>query len=199
MDQHATCLASLGVSAQLHQELLVNQRFLDKLVQVANLITCCYKNGGRVLLCGNGGSAADAQHIAAELTGRFMLERAPLSAEALNTNTSVITAIANDYSFVEVFSRQVRAVGRRGDVLIAISTSGNSENIIRAIREAILLGIVTIGLVGRTGGNMKNECEHLIFVPSDETPRIQECHILMGHIICELVEGSLFGNLDAKL
>ena len=145
-----------------------------------------------MLLCGNGGSAADAQHLAAELSGRFYYDRAPLPAEALHTNSSFTTAVANDYSFEDIYSRAVHASGRKGDILIGLSTSGNSENIIRALKTAREMGILTVGMTGETGGKMKPFCDYLINVPSDDTPRIQESHILIGHIICELVESSLF-------
>ncbi|MCB0834046.1 MAG: SIS domain-containing protein, partial [Bacteroidetes bacterium] len=135
---------------------------------------------------------ADAQHIAAELSGRFYLDRKPLFAEALHVNSSFLTAVANDYGFEDVFARMVEAAGRKGDVLVGLSTSGNSENIIRAVEKANQLGMTTIGLTGEGGGKMKSICAHLIDVPSKDTPRIQECHILIGHIICELVEKSIF-------
>lgn len=144
------------------------------------------------MFCGNGGSAADAQHLAAELSGRFYYDRAPLPAEALHANSSYITAVANDYSFDDIYARAVQGSGRKGDILIGISTSGNSENIIRAMKVAREIGILTVGMTGETGGKMKEFCDYLINVPSTDTPRIQEAHILIGHIICELVESSLF-------
>jgi len=146
----------------------------------------------KVLFCGNGGSAADAQHIAAELSGRFYFDREPLFAEALHVNTSYLTAVANDYSYDEVFSRLVKAKGRAGDILIGISTSGNSKNVIKAIEVANEKGMITIGMTGKTGGKMKEICKYLINVPSTDTPRIQEAHIMIGHIICEIVEKVLF-------
>ena len=149
------------------------------------------KNNKQILLCGNGGSAADAQHIASELTGRFYLDRQPFNAEALHCNTSYITAVANDYSFDDIYSRLVKAKGHKGDVLIGLSTSGNSKNIIKAIETADGLEMITIGMTGETGGQMKNACNFLINVPSQITPRIQEAHILIGHIICEMVEDVL--------
>jgi len=147
-----------------------------------------------VLLCGNGGSAADAQHLAAELSGKFYLDRPPLFAEALHTNVSYITAVSNDYSFEEVYARLVRGEGQAGDVLIGISTSGNSKNVIKAIEKANEISMITVGMTGASGGEMKNLCRYLINVPSTDTPRIQESHILIGHIICEIVEKELFGN-----
>lgn len=147
--------------------------------------------GGKVIFCGNGGSAADAQHLAAELMGRFMIDRAPLAAMALNVNTSTVTAIGNDYSYDEIFERQLRGIGREGDVLIGLSTSGNSRNVIRAIEAARDMGIMSIGLTGEGGGGMSNLCDICIRVPSSSTPRIQEMHIAVGHCICEWVEAAL--------
>ena len=144
--------------------------------------------GGRLLTCGNGGSAADAQHIAAELTGRFFRDRRPLPAMALHGNTSSLTAIANDYGYDQVFAREVAAHGRAGDVLLALSTSGNSENVLSAIGAARQKGMTVIGLTGETGGKMRDLCDLCLCVPSASTPRIQECHILIGHTVCELLE-----------
>jgi D-sedoheptulose 7-phosphate isomerase len=147
--------------------------------------------GGKILLCGNGGSASDSQHIAAELVGRFVADRTPLPAIALSTDTSALTAIANDYGYREVFARQVQALGRAGDCLIGISTSGNSDNVLAAVRTAKALGIRTIGLTGRGGGALAQECEIALVVPSDVTARIQEAHIFIGHILCEQIETDL--------
>lgn len=160
----------------------------EGIVRAASLISTALINGGRLLLCGNGGSAADAQHIAAELAGRFLRERRPLPAEALTVNTSVLTAVGNDYSFEEIFARQVRASGRPGDVLIAISTSGNSPNVIRAAEAAAEKGLTVIGFTGAEGGRLKGLCALCLQSPSNTTARIQEMHIFMGHVICELVE-----------
>jgi len=150
----------------------------------------CFLAGGKVLICGNGGSASDALHIAAEFVGRFKLERSPLPCIALNTNVSAMTAIGNDYGFDEIFSRQLRAFGNPGDVFIAISTSGNSPNVIRALAEARAAGILTIGMTGEKGGRMKSDglCDILLSVPSDDTPKIQEMHIVCAHVYCQLVE-----------
>lgn len=150
------------------------------------------RNKGRVLICGNGGSAADAQHLAAELSGRFAFDRDPLDAEALHVNTSYLTAVANDYSYNDVYSRLVKAKGRTGDMLIAISTSGNSLNIINAVLAAKECGMTTVGLTGESGGKMKGLVDYLINVPSGSTPRIQEAHITVGHIICQMVEEEIF-------
>ena len=146
------------------------------------------KAGGKILLCGNGGSAADAQHIAAELTGRYKTERGALAGIALTTDTSALTAIGNDYGYEFVFSRQLEALGREGDLLIAISTSGNSGNVIKALELARKIGIKTIGLSGRAGGAMNELCELNLVVPSNDTPRIQEMHIMIGHIICQAID-----------
>ena len=174
------------------QTLINDKNLLLAIENASNKIIDCYKSGGKVLFCGNGGSAADAQHLAAELSGRFYYDRAPLSAEAIHVNTSYITAVANDYSFDEVYARYVTSCGKTGDVLIAISTSGNSENILRAITTAKKLGMYTVVLTGSTGGKMKEVADLLINVPSTDTPRIQETHILIGHIICDIVEKEMF-------
>lgn len=175
-------------SVEVKLQLLEQDSFVKTIAEAAEKITACLRSGGKVLLCGNGGSAADAQHIAAELSGRFYTDRQPLFAEALHVNTSYLTAVANDYSFDEVYSRLVKAKARKGDVLVAISTSGNSKNILRAIDEAVNEGVTVIGLTGESGGMMKDKCKYLFKVPSNDTPRIQESHILIGHILCELVE-----------
>jgi D-sedoheptulose 7-phosphate isomerase len=155
------------------------------------LVTERLRSGGKLMICGNGGSAADSQHIAAEFTGRFIEDRKPLAALALSTDTSALTCIGNDYSFDEVFARQVAGLGRSGDVLIGISTSGNSKNILRAVEEARALGVTTIGLLGRDGGKLAALCDHAVIVPNQVTARIQEAHILIGHTICGAVEQAL--------
>lgn len=194
MKYYNTLICSIEESIKIKQAIINDKILLNTISQVASEIIKAFKNGNKVLLCGNGGSAADAQHIAAELSGKFYIDREPLFAEALHVNTSYLTAVANDYSYDEVFSRLVRAKGRKGDVLIGISTSGNSKNVIRAIEEANKIGMITVGMTGRTGGKIKEICNYLINVPSDDTPRIQEAHITIGHIICEIVEKELFGN-----
>jgi D-sedoheptulose 7-phosphate isomerase len=156
--------------------------------KVAEAISECYMNGKKVILFGNGGSAADAQHIACELVGKFKRERRALEAIALTTNTSILTAIANDYDFSRIFERQIEALAQKGDVVIGISTSGKSENVIRGVEKAREIGAKTIGLTGKDGGKLKDVAELSIRVPSDNTPRIQEAHITIGHIICYLVE-----------
>ena len=180
-------------SIQLKQNILKNHELLSTISKVSQEIIQAFKNDKKVLLCGNGGSAADAQHIAAELSGRFYFDRDPLFAEALHVNTSYITAVANDYSYDEVYSRLVKAKGRPGDVLIGISTSGNSKNIIKALEVANKIGMITVGMTGESGGKIIDICKYLINVPSKYTPRIQEAHIMIGHIICEIVEKELFG------
>lgn len=161
------------------------------LAEAAAAVAASLGAGGTLMVCGNGGSAADAQHIAAEFVGRFMKERQPLRSIALHTNTSAVTAIGNDYGFEEVFARQVWAHGRAGDVLLAISTSGESANVLRAVEAAKALGIATIGLSGRDGGALASACDMCLTVPVAETPRVQEMHILLGHVLCGLVEDAL--------
>ena len=178
-------------SIEAKQQLLKDDKLIQTIEEVVLVISEALKNEGKILLCGNGGSAADAQHIAAELSGRFYHDREPLFAEALHVNTSYLTAVANDYGYDEVYARLVKAKAKEGDVLICISTSGNSENIIKAVIQAKAQKVKIIGLTGSTGGKLAAHCEWLISVPSNDTPRIQESHILIGHIICELVEASL--------
>ena len=177
---------------QEHQTVLASLHTLnDAVLRAGEMAGQCLQQGGKILFCGNGGSAADSQHLAAELTGRFIHDRRPLAALALSTDTSALTCIGNDYSFDEVFARQVQALGRAGDVLVAISTSGQSRNVIRAVQEAQRLGMPCIGLLGRDGGQLRQMCEHSVVVPSAVTARIQECHILIGHTLCGLIEQQL--------
>lgn len=165
---------------------------LDSVVgKAVSLSVRSLQSGGKLMFCGNGGSAADCQHLAAELTGRFIKDRRPLAALALTTDTSSITCISNDYSFDEVFARQVQGLGQAGDVLLAISTSGNSRNVIRAVEEAHIAGISVIGLLGREGGALNELCDVSIVVPSQVTARIQESHILIGHTLCGMIEQQL--------
>ena len=179
-------------SISTKQKILENNNLLINIDKTINIITKAFNTGGKVLFCGNGGSAADAQHLAAELSGRFYIDRKPLPAEAMHVNTSYLTAVANDYSYDEIYARYLISTGKKGDVLIGISTSGNSKNIVRAFEEAKKMGIKTIALTGQDGGKLKNISDILINVPSKDTPRIQESHILIGHIICEFVEKNLF-------
>lgn len=175
-----------------HIALMSLMNSLDgEVLQVGCLAAQTLQNGGKIFFCGNGGSASDSQHLAAELTGRFIKDRKPLGAIALTTDTSALTSIANDYAFEEVFARQVMALGSSGDLLVGISTSGNSKNIIRAVVEARALGVRTVGLLGRDGGQLRDLCDHAIVVPSEVTARIQEAHILIGHTLCGLIEQHL--------
>lgn len=179
-------------SISIKEKLFEDVENINKIAQVTNLLVDAFENGNKVLFCGNGGSAADAQHLAAEFSGRFYKDRKALPSEALHCNTSFLTAVANDYGYENIYSRIVQGVGKSGDVLIGISTSGNSENIINAFITAKEMGITTVSLTGKHGGKMKNCSIVNINVDSDDTPRIQESHILIGHIICELVEEKLF-------
>jgi D-sedoheptulose 7-phosphate isomerase len=182
----------IQTSIDVKQLLLADEQLIATIEKAVKIITTAFKNGNKILFCGNGGSAADAQHLAAEFSGRFYTDRHALPAEALHVNTSYMTAVANDYSFDVVYSRMITGIGNKGDVLIGISTSGNSTNIINAIEAAREKGMTTIGFTGTTGGKMKDICDMLVNVPSTDTPRIQESHILVGHIICELVEKAYF-------
>jgi D-sedoheptulose 7-phosphate isomerase len=182
----------ISSSIQTKQLILQDELLLNKILQSIEIIEKAFKQNKKVWFCGNGGSAADAQHLAAEFSGRFYINRKALPAEALHCNSSYLTAVANDYSFDVVYSRLLEGIGSEGDVLIAISTSGNSSNIINAVESANKMGITTIGFTGESGGKMKEISNILINVPSNITPRIQESHILIGHIICEIVESRLF-------
>ena len=179
-------------SIDTKQRILTDEKLLSTIRLVVDLLTNAFKNGNRVYFCGNGGSAADAQHLAAEFSGRFYKDRKALPAEALHCNTSYLTAVANDYGYDAVFSRMIDGIGEHGDVLIGLSTSGNSVNIIKAFESAREKGMITIAFTGSTGGKMQSLTDHLVNVPSDDTPRIQESHITIGHIICQLVEEEYF-------
>lgn len=182
----------LQASIDTKKKVLENNELLKTIGEITNTVVAAFKNGNKVLFCGNGGSAADAQHLAAEFSGRFYSDRNPLPSEALHCNTSYLTAVANDYGYDVVYSRIIKGSGRAGDVLIGLSTSGNSVNIINAMTQAKELGMITVGFTGESGGKMKTMSDHLINVPSNDTPRIQETHITVGHIICQLVEEKLF-------
>lgn len=182
----------IASSISVKQSLLEDEALIARIENVTHIITQAFQNGNKVLFCGNGGSAADAQHLSAEFSGRFYTDRNPLPSEALHCNTSYITAVANDYGYDVVYSRMVKGIGKRGDVLVGLSTSGNSVNIINAMKQANEMGIVTVGFTGAGGGPMKEHVTHLINIPSTDTPRIQESHIMVGHIICQLVEENLF-------
>jgi D-sedoheptulose 7-phosphate isomerase len=182
----------IGRSIELKEALLKDEYFQGLVMQVAMRIAKSLEQGGKVFFFGNGGSAADAQHLAAEFTGRFLKERRPLPALALSVNSSSLTAIGNDYGFDIVFARQLEALGKEGDVAVGISTSGNSPNVIRALETANSKSIFSVALTGKSGGTLKNIADCTICIPSEETPRIQECQILTGHLICEIVEEVLF-------
>jgi D-sedoheptulose 7-phosphate isomerase len=188
----AQVVSALREGAELRVQLA--QTLSPRIVDAAQLIAQCLTDGGKVLLFGNGGSAADAQHLAAEFVGRFVLERNALPAIALTTDSSILTAVGNDYGFDQVFARQIQALGRPRDVAIGISTSGNSPNVVKAVSVAAERGLRTIGLAGRDGGVLAKAAEIAITVPSTNTARIQECHIAVGHVLCELVEDELFGG-----
>jgi len=188
------------ISQRIKDSIEVKQRLLgytEICAEVAERIIRAFKSGNKVLLFGNGGSAADAQHIAAELVGRFYLDRPPLPAQALTVNTSSLTAIGNDYTYDQIFSRQIEAFGQADDVAIGISTSGDSRNVIEALRAAKRKGIITIGMTGESGGQLKAEVDYCICIPSGDTARIQEAHILVGHILSELVEQALFEGANS--
>lgn len=190
--------ARIEESIKTKQLILENNNLQETILKCSNIIIERIKAGNSVYFCGNGGSAADAQHLAAELSGRFYLDRAPISAEALHCNTSFLTAVANDYSFDSTYARLLQGLGRKDDVLIGLSTSGNSKNIIKAFEKADEIGIYTIGLTGLKGGILKDIANTCIRVPSEDTPRIQEAHIMIGHIMCEIIESSLFSKLEEK-
>jgi len=181
-------------SILVKEKILINTEIIADIEKTIEICIDTFRNRGKVLLCGNGGSAADAQHIAAELSGRFNLDREPLFAEALHVNSSFVTAVANDYGYDQIFSRMVKAAGRAGDVLIGISTSGNSPNVVHAVREANALGMITVAFTGESGGRLAEISQVCIKVPSSDTARIQEAHIMIGHILCEAVEEELFSE-----
>lgn len=185
---------NISNSIKVKNEILNDESLINQILDVAETIQNSFENNCKLLLCGNGGSAADAQHLAAEFSGRYYMDRDPLHAEALHTDTSFMTAVANDYSYNDVYSRLIRGIGKKGDTLIGLSTSGNSTNIVNALKEAKELGIKTIGFTGKNGGEINQHCDIIIKVPSRDTPRIQEAHLLIGHAICELVEKNLFSK-----
>jgi D-sedoheptulose 7-phosphate isomerase len=179
-------------SINVKQQVLQNEELIDTIEKVVDVIVDSFKNGKHVYFCGNGGSAADAQHLAAEFSGRFYTDRKALPAEALHCNTSYLTAVANDYSYDVVYSRIIDGIGQEGDVLVGLSTSGNSKNIINAFEKAREKNIITVGFTGESGGGMRSCSDYLINIPSADTPRIQESHIMAGHIVCQLVEEKYF-------
>lgn len=185
---------SIEQSIGVKQAILADEALMGRVAEAAAMIERSLRSGGKIHFCGNGGSAADAQHLAAELSGRFYFDRPPLNAEALHCNTSYLTAVGNDYGYEYVFARLLRGTAKRGDVLVGISTSGNSKNIVEAYKAAQEMGVEIVSMTGATGGRMRDYGGLLLNVPSTDTPRIQESHIMLGHIICELVETSMFGK-----
>ncbi len=198
-DYSNSIIKKIKESYMIGKKIINKQDLLSSISRACDIILESLKNGRKIIFAGNGGSAADAQHMAAELVGKFYLERDPLPAVALNTNSSIISAIGNDYGFDLVFSRQVMGIGSSGDTMIGITTSGNSKNIVLAFMEAKRMGINTIGFTGNSGGKVRGIVDVLINIPSDDTPRIQEFHIMVGHIICEIVERKIFPREDKEL
>ncbi len=192
MDKSSRIYKNLEESIALKQSLLTNELIQAQVAQIVQKAVDCFKREGKVLFCGNGGSAADAQHLSAELSGRYYYDRPPLFSEALHVNTSYLTAVANDYSFDEIYARMTEAMGKEGDVLIGMTTSGNSPNVYRALEVANEKGMTTIALTGEGGGKIKDIADICIQIPSKDTPRIQECHMLIGHTFCEMVEEAIF-------
>ena len=184
----------ISESVSVKNSILQNESILNTVDEVASLMVKALKQGNRIYFCGNGGSAADAQHLAAEFSGRFYIDRDALPAEALHCNTSYITAVGNDYGYDLVYARLIKGIGNKGDFLVGLSTSGNSINILKAFEVAREKGITTVGFTGESGGKMKGLCDYLLNVPSSDTPRIQESHIMLGHIVCQLVEEQYFGE-----
>ena len=181
-------------SLENYTRVLQDDVLQENIQKIVNESIVAFRAGKKMLLCGNGGSASDAQHIAAELSGRFYTDRPPLYAEALHVNSSYMTAVANDYGYEATYARMIEAAGKTGDIFIGISTSGNSPNVVQALQKAKESGMITVGFSGNSGGKMKNICDIMICVPSVDTPRIQEAHILIGHIICQLIEEEMFPN-----
>ena len=187
----------IQASIDVKQQVLKNEELIITIEKVINVITAAFKNGKHVYFCGNGGSAADAQHLAAEFSGRFYRDRKALPAEALHCNTSYLTAVANDYGYDFIYSRIIDGIGQEGDLLVGLSTSGNSKNIVKAFEKAREKKMITVGFTGNSGGEMKSCSDYLINIPSADTPRIQESHIMTGHIICQLVEEKLYPQTSA--
>jgi D-sedoheptulose 7-phosphate isomerase len=179
-------------AAENYTSVFQNDNLKTSIQQIVAKSVTAFQSDKKMLFCGNGGSASDAQHIAAELSGRFYTDRPPLYAEALHVNSSFMTAVANDYGYEATYARMVEAAGKKGDILVGISTSGNSPNVVKAIQKANELGMTTVGFTGKNGGAMKDICDIMICTPSDDTPRVQEVHILVGHIICQLIEQEMF-------
>ena len=175
-------------SIEVKKAILASDELIELVHETAGVCIRCLEQGGKMILFGNGGSAADAQHLAAELVGRYLRNRRALAALSLTTNTSNLTSIGNDYSYEEVFSRQIEAMGNKGDLAIGISTSGNSKNVLRAVSAATRKGLITVGMTGSNGGKLRHQTDYCLCVPSEQTPRIQEAHILLGHTLCEIIE-----------
>lgn len=194
MEEREVISNNISNSIRVKNNILNDEYLITQIVDIANLIQSSFEDKCKLLLCGNGGSAADAQHLAAEFSGRYYLDRDPLHAEALHTDTSFMTAVANDFSYDDVYSRLIKGIGKEGDIIIGLSTSGNSTNIVNALKQAKELGLKTIGFTGENGGEINQYCDILLKVPSNDTPRIQEAHLLIGHAICELVEKKLFSK-----
>ena len=186
-----SCIKS---SVENYTRVLNDKNLQANIEKIVEFSVKAFKDDKKILFCGNGGSASDAQHIAAELSGRFYTNRPPLYAEALHVNSSYMTAVANDFGYDETYARMLEACGREGDILVGISTSGNSLNVVKALKKANELGLITVGFTGSKGGEMNSICDIMIKVPSDDTPRIQEVHILVGHIVCQLIEEEMFPN-----
>ena len=182
----------LKASVAVKEKVINDAALIETIRTLTELMVAAFNKGNKVLFCGNGGSAADAQHLAAEFSGRFYTDRNPLPSEALHCNTSYLTAVANDYGYEFVYSRLLKGMGKEGDIIVGLSTSGNSGNILKAFEQARTMGITTVAFTGDTGGKMKDLSDYLVNIPSNDTPRIQECHITVGHIICQLVEEQLF-------
>lgn len=194
MDSTAMIDARLGAHLDTMARIRQDADLIAAIARGIDLMTACFRNGGRVYFCGNGGSAADAQHLAAEFSGRFYFDRPVLPADALHCNTSYLTAVGNDYGYEQVFARLISGLGRKGDILVGLSTSGNSANILRAFEVCREKGVTTIAMTGASGGRMKELADLLINIPATDTPRIQEAHITVGHILCERVEDNIFGS-----
>ncbi len=193
----SSTLKNIKELAQITTLILNDTTLVQEIDSVSEAIIRAYRQGNKTIFCGNGGSAAEAQHLAAELSGKFNLERVPIPAEACHVNTSFVTAVSNDYDFTKVYSRYVEAFGNKGDVLIGMSTSGASANIVKAFKMAKQKGLLTVALTGKKGGLLNDLSDHILKIPSETVPRIQEIHLLIGHIICEKVELTLFGNEKA--
>lgn len=194
MDRIALLKSRLQSHGELISNILSDEALLGELSRAASVIEACFRAGGKVWFCGNGGSAADAQHLAAEFSGKYLIDRDCLPAEALHCNTSYLTAVSNDFNYDIVYSRLISGIGRKGDVLVGLSTSGNSVNIVKAFEVCRAKGIATVAFTGEGGGALAALADHLLAVPSTDTPRIQEAHITLGHILCEQVESAIFGN-----